>query len=219
MCYDQVLHGDPNPTSRLSGIGATGALAYQVSRFKHMHADRNRQAKRLSLWLSQHVHGSYETLAKWMLLPSCHPGPPLTICALSLLNVLVAVELLPELQFTLLHTAASLPFIWTQNCQDKTHQNSCDSVVLTHPSSWLTKGHSGGSASLRATGDVKGWLLGIGSVGGAFRNKLQKNHINSKMQPEAFWASLRWIVMSCAEYGSLWLQGPKRQCIYTMYTV
>lgn len=58
--------------------------------------------------------------------------PSLTICALSLLNVLVAVELLSEFPFTSLDTAASLPFIWTQNCQDKTHQNSCDSVVLTH---------------------------------------------------------------------------------------
>lgn len=57
--------------------------------------------------------------------------PSLTICALSLLNVLVEVELLLELQFTSLDTTASLPFIWTQNCQDKTHQNSFDSV-LTH---------------------------------------------------------------------------------------
>lgn len=120
-----------------------------------MHAsDRNRQAKRLSQSLA--IPACTWFLRDFGKMNAVAILPSLTICALSLLNVLVAVELIPELQFTSLHTAASLPFIWTQNCQDKTHQNSCDSVVLTHPSSWLTKGHSGGSASLRATGDVKG---------------------------------------------------------------
>ena len=56
---------------RNRGHGSLGISSLTVQ----AHAsDRNRlDTKRLSLWLSQHVHGSYETLAKWMLLPSCHP--------------------------------------------------------------------------------------------------------------------------------------------------
>ncbi len=187
-----------------------------------MHAsDRSRQAKRSSLWLSQHVHCSSKTLARWMVLPS------LTIWPLSLLNVLVEMELLPELQFTSLDSAAPLPFIWTKNSQDKTHQNGCDTLnYRNHPAlflawrldmkclnrnkairidffdtqSWLTKGHSGGSASLRATGGAMGWLLGIGSVGAAFRNKQKNNQIASCSPPNILGTQVK-----CDELYWVWL--------------
>lgn len=136
MCYDQVLHGDPNPTSRLSGIGATGALAYQVSRFKHMHADRNRQAKRLSLWLSQHVHGSYETLAKWMLLPSCHP-----LLFVRCLSSMSWLRWNCFLNFHLLHWILQLHCLSFGHKTVKTRPTKTVVIVLCwHTSSWLTKG-------------------------------------------------------------------------------